>query len=332
MAVFDDKVLQGVSTNIEVIRPVGRRRITHVFHDIDGTHSLIRQWQPVMSLSIHWAMTCGLRDDFDSPANLAALIERVGRDPLPETDQFCIESAGLSALTQMEYGIRRAVELGNVPADAGFALSEQEKKNNSEIVRRIWNGQERFPDIHEPAGLLAFIQSRTPRLFRLYEAILNGACRDRNTADARVNPQNWLVPGAMEFMDYLHRIGCLNFFVTGAVIYADGGMFEEVTALGFQIGPGKMVESMVGSSWDRKVPKEEVMRELCQTLGVDPANAMVVGDGRTEIKAGADMGCVTISRLDSHAARQRQLHIELGTQYILPDYSDPILRQLFRQE
>jgi len=332
MAIFDDSVLSGSDGAVEVLRPVGVRRITHAIHDVDGTHSLIRDWPPVMSLSIHWAMTCGLGDDFDSPAHAAALIDRVGAEPLAETDRFCVESAGLSALTQMEFGVRRAVERGNVPPDAGLSLTPRQQAANAEIIRRIWRGEERFDDLDEPAALRAFIDERTPRLFRLYETILNGACRDRNTAAARREPQRFRVPGSMEFLTHLREIGCVNCFVTGAVIYPDGGMAEEVRALGFEVGPGRLVESLEGSSWDRKMPKDEVMRAFCASRGVEPAHVLVVGDGRTEIKAGVEMGCVVLSRLDPQATRQRQLHAELGTHCIVPDFTDPVLRRLIRRE
>ena len=332
MALLDDAVLPGASGNIEVVRPVGRRRITHAIHDVDGTHSLIRDWPPVMSLSIHWAMQGGLGEDFDSDQNLRKLIARVGAEKLPETDQFCVESAGLSALTQMEYGIRRAVELGNVPPDAGLSLSEENKKTNAEIAKRIWNGEERFEDAGEPPRLLEFIRERSTRLFKLYEAVLNGACRDRNTAAAWKDPESWRVPGSMEFMTHLHAAGVKNYFVTGAVIYEEGGMYEEVQAVGFEVGPGKAVEALRGSSWDRKMPKEEVIRELLAEEGVKPENVLVLGDGRTEIKAGADLGCTSVSRLPVEAARQRELHRQLGTNYILPDWTDPVLAELIRKK
>jgi len=330
MPIIDDRGLERGADGLEVVRPVGVRRITHAVHDIDGTHSLIRDWPPVMSLSIHWAMTCGLRDDFDSPEALRGLIARVGREPLEETDRFCVESAGLSALTQMEFGIRRAIKLGNVPADPRLALSAEEKRANSEIIRRIWAGQERFEDLPQSPSLVGFIAERSGRLFKLYEAVLNGACRDRNTADARKNPAKWRVPGALEFMERLHALGCRNYFVTGAVLYAGGGMLEEVEAVGFQVGPGKAVEAMLGSYWDRKQPKDEVMRDLFKREGIDPAAALVVGDGRTEIAAGAAFGCVCISRLPESARRQRELHRELGTNYILRDYTVPELGRLVR--
>ncbi|MBN1553496.1 MAG: hypothetical protein JXA11_02030, partial [Phycisphaerae bacterium] len=100
--------------NVEILRRVGRRGITHVFHDIDGTHSLIRDWPPVMSLTLHTVIFEGLPDGYDSPDNVRRLVEIVGAQPLEETDRFCVESAGLSALTQMEWAIRRAVEAGSI--------------------------------------------------------------------------------------------------------------------------------------------------------------------------------------------------------------------------
>ncbi len=328
MAILDDNSIRGKPDGIEIVNPVGKRTITHVMHDIDGTHSLIRDWPPVMSLTIHWAKTCGLKEDFDSEANLEKLVARVGTEKLEETDQFCIESAGLSALTQMEYGIRRAIQLRNIPDDVPFSLTPQVEQNNAEIVRRIWNGQERFPDIAEPKELLDFIAERTPRLFKLYEAILNQACRDRNTAAAWKNPEAWRVPGSMAFMQYLHEIGCINYFVTGAVIYPEGGMFEEVQAVGFEVGPGKMAEAVLGSSWDRKMPKVEVMRQLCDKHCINPANVLVLGDGRTEIQAAVEMGSVAISRLPANATRQRQLHKQIGTNYIVEDWTAPLLHEL----
>jgi hypothetical protein len=134
----------------------------------------------------------------------------------------------------------------------------------------------------------------------------------------------------MELMKHLHAVGCLNYFVTGAVIYENGGMYEEVLALGFEIGPRKMVRNLEGSSWDRKLPKDEVMRELFRREGVAPRHALVLGDGRTEIKAGVELGCVTVSRLPLGATRQRELHKSLGTNYIMPDFSSPVLKDLIR--
>lgn len=330
MAWIDDSSLRNGASTIEVVRPVGRRRIVLGIHDIDGTYSLIRDWQPVMSLCIHWAMVGGLHEDFDSEENAERLLAEVGGRALPETDSFCVESAGLSALTQMEYGIRRAVELGNIPAASGIRLTDAEQRVNAQIVRRIWEGEERFDEVEEPAALKTFIREKTPRLFRLYEQILNRACRDRNTADAWSHPENWRVPGSVQFLKHLRDCGVTNYFVTGAVIWQDGGICEEVRALGFDIGPGRMVEAVKGSSWEQKLPKDDAIREVIRSDGASPGEVLIVGDGRAEIQSGAQLGCVTISRLPREAHRQRRLHISMGTNYVLEDFTDPLLAELIQ--
>jgi len=164
MAFIDDTKLNSTDT-LNIIRPVGRREIRYALHDVDGTHSLIREWPPIMSATIYYAMTCGLADDFDSDANTKKLVNRVGKEETDETRRFCVESAGLSALTQMEFAVRRAVQLGNVPPTAGIRLTAQQSGNNDTIIERIWAGQERFDDIAEPPELTAFLTRITPRLF-----------------------------------------------------------------------------------------------------------------------------------------------------------------------
>ena len=344
MPIYDDSVLNGYHGAIQFVRPAGRRKIEVAIHDVDGTHSLIRTWPPVMSRLLHYAMTCGLADDFDRAGVAEQLSEviaaeapdgllpvRVNQPMLEETDRFCTESAGLAALTQMEWAIRRAIELDCIPDRAELKLTESQRRVNSEIIRRIWAGQERFADLAEPADLLAFITERTPRLFKLYDQVLNRASRHRNLALARQNPAKWRIPGAMEFMEYLHGIKVRNFFVTGSVV-SDGGMADDVAALDYPVGPGKLVEDLVGCPWDRKWPKNEVMADLCKRLNLNPATTLILGDGRSEIQAGVDMGAVTISRLDASAARLRQLHQQIGANLILADFTDPVLRQVLRAE
>lgn len=333
MIVIDDRNLPDRIGNIDIVNRIGRREITHAIHDIDGTYSLIRQWRPVMSRSLWYAMSQGLKGDYDSPAKVRQVSEKTGSEPLEETDRFCVESAGLSALTQMEWAIRRGIEMGTI-AIPGYELSEEEKKINSEIIQRIWNGQEVFDYFGESEKLKTYLQENTPRLFKLYEQVLNSVCRDRNLEKARQNPSEWLVPGSLEFVRYLHKAGVKNYFVTGAVIQADEngvplekGMYEEVLAVGFDIGPGREIEHLYGSTWDEKIPKREVVKQLSIELGVLGKNILVVGDGRAEIVVGVEINAVTISRIPENSPRDREIHIELRTNYILPDYTNP---ELFR--
>ena len=298
------------------------RSITCAFHDIDGTHSLIRNWPPVMSAVLYDVIERGLPADFDSPENRQRLIALCGTRALPETDRFCVESAGLSALTQMEWAIRRAVEEGRVDASC-------DPKANRAIVDRIERGEERFDDIPETAEMTQMLARFTPRLFKLYEAVLNGYCRDRNLADARREPERFRVKGSMRFLDMLFSAGVRNFFVTGAVVERGMGMFEEVEALGYPIGPGRMVEDIIGSTWDEKMPKNEIMRRLAGQLGLKGEGILVAGDGRSEIQAGIELGALTLSRLPAAALRQRELHMHLGTHMIVEDFDDPLLSRVF---
>ncbi len=320
------KMLKAYNTGSNiVVNPFEDTEIKYAFHDIDGTHSLIREWPPVMSICLYDVIVNGLSEDFDSEENAKRLIDLAGTKELPETDRFCVESAGLSALTQMEWAIRRSVEEGNikVSCDAG---------TNSEIIKRIWNGEEIFDAFPETEEMILMLKDKTPRLFKLYEAVLNGYCRDKNLEKAKQKPQSFQVPGSMDFIKFLKDNGVKNYFVTGAVVEKGMGMFEEVEALGYKIGEGELAENIIGSTWTEKMPKEMVMKKLLKTLGIDGKNVLVVGDGRAEISAGAEMGSVVISRLPKSAEYQRKLHKELGTNIIVEDYLAQELFEILKGE
>ncbi len=314
------------NTNSDLtVNPFEDAEIKYAFHDIDGTHSLIRNWPPVMSICLYDVIENGINEDFDNAENTKRLIELAGQRPLEETDRFCVESAGLSALTQMEWAIRRSVEEGNIQIDC-------DKGTNSEIIKRIWKGEEIFDDLPETEEMKELLLDKTPRLFKLYEAVLNGYCRDKNLELAKKDPELFLVKGSMEFMRFLHEKGVKNYFVTGAVVEKGMGMHEEVEALGFKVGEGELIEDIIGSTWTEKMPKDVVMKKLLRKLSADGKNVLVVGDGRSEISAGVEMGSVVMSRLPLKAVYQRKLHLELGTNIIIEDYKQEGLYEMFEKE
>ena len=165
----------------------------------------------------------------------------------------------------MEWSIRRAIEEGAI--DLG--LDEKSKQTNTDIIDAIWRGDELFDHIKEPSVLTDYLTENTPRLFKLYEKILNGACRDKNLAIALKNPESMRVKGSYAFVRFLNELGLENYLVTGAVISYDengnpyGGMYEEITGLGFKIEPGADFEAIEGSTWNNKIPKHKVMERLC---------------------------------------------------------------------
>ena len=174
------------------------------------------------------------------------------------------------------------------------------------------------------------LKEKTPRLFKLYEGVLNGYCRDRNLNEAKTNPDKYIVPGSMEFMKYLRDRGLKNYFVTGAVVEKGMGMHTEVETLGYKIGMGEVVEDIIGSTWTEKLPKDMIMKKLLNELGAKGSEVLVVGDGRAEISAAYEMGAVAISRLPKSAAYQRKLHCKLGTNIIIADYLDKKLWECFK--
>lgn len=300
-------------------------KIKYAFHDVDGTHSLIRDWPPVMSICLYDVIKNGLPEDFDSTENQKRLISLAGTKVLPETDQFCIESAGLSALTQMEWAIRRSVQEGNIKVNCDM-------HTNTQIIERINNGIEYYDDLPETFEMTEMLKKQTPRLFKLYEAVLNGFCRDKNLQKAKENPEKFRVKGSIEFLKMLKDNGVKNYFVTGAVVEKGMGMHQEVEALGYKIGKNELVEGIIGSTWTEKMPKDMVMQKLLKELGVKGENVLVIGDGRAEIQAGVQMGAFVVSRLPENADFQRELHRKLGTDIIIKDFCDKEFLSLFKGE
>ena len=82
---------------------------------------------------------------------------------------------------------------------------------NSEIIKRIWSGEEIFDNFEETNEMREMLAEKTPRLFKLYEAVLNGYCRDKNLEKAKENPKDFLVDGSMEFMKFLKENGVKNY-------------------------------------------------------------------------------------------------------------------------
>ncbi len=306
-----------------VQREFGPRPIAYAFHDIDGTHSRIRDWPPVMSIVLHEVIEHGVYDGYDSDEAVRRLAAQAGSRPLPETDAFCVESAGLSALTQMEWALRRAMEEQTVQIPCDPAV-------NTLKVQKIYAGEEHLDSFAEPDSVKEFLSVHTPRLFRFYEKVLNAYCRDRNLELAKKEPERFRIRGSIDFLRYLREQGVVNYFVTGAVVEQGRGMMEEVETLGYPVGPGKLVEEMIGSSWSEKLPKDVIMKRMAEKLGIEGRQILVVGDGRSEIAAGVQLGALTLGRLDADAQRQRELQKKLGVHIIVEDYTNPDLYRILQ--
>ena len=107
------------------------------------------------------------------------------------------------------------------------------------------------------------------------------------------------------------------------------GMHEEVETLGFEIGEGKLVEDLIGSTWTDKIPKDQIMERLLRALGANGKNVLVIGDGRSEISAGVGMGALCISRLEKKDTFRRNLHQTLGTNILVESYNEKDFKEIF---
>lgn len=313
----------GEFQTIEVVNQFRNRQITHVFHDIDGTHSLIRDWVPVMTLVNGAVARYGM---FDGNAQeIAAAVYQHRNEDFSEAHKFAIESAGLSALTQMEWALRMARR-----------LDDRSDELNEKIIEAIWQGQERFANDVEPPEEQIRLNIQASKLFKAYEILLLQMSRNKNLQAAQADPAAWRVKGSMDFMDFLHRNNVKNYFVTGAVVEYDvngcatGFMAEEVETLGYKIGQNEVIAGFYGSAWDKKEPKNEIMQKLCKKLNITPGNLLIVGDGRSEIAAAVELGALAISRLDPTAFRAKEIHRRIGTDLIVEDYSE--IKQIFSRK
>ena len=100
--------------------------------------------------------------------------------------------------------------------------------------------------------------------------------------------------------------------------------------LGFEIGEGKIIEDLIGSTWTDKIPKDQIMEKLLVTLGADGKNVLVIGDGRSEISAGVKMGALCISRLEKTDTFRRELHRKLGSHIVLESYNEEDFKSLMK--
>ena len=66
------------ATVTEIVNAVKDRKIICAFHDIDGTHSLIRNWPPVMSRVLYDTAVNGIPENLTSEENINRLVALCG--------------------------------------------------------------------------------------------------------------------------------------------------------------------------------------------------------------------------------------------------------------
>ena len=72
-----------------VIGAFEEREILYAFHDIDGTHSLIRDWPPVMSIVLHYVSENGVPEGYDSDEQVKKLVS-LAQNRFPKQTAFAL--------------------------------------------------------------------------------------------------------------------------------------------------------------------------------------------------------------------------------------------------
>ena len=119
--------------------------------------------------------------------------------------------------------------------------------------------------------------------------------------------EDFLIPGAVDFIKQLMALGITCYIVTGS---DEAGVVDEAKRLGF-IATGSGEEEAEGSTPDSEadgahikvygynvekdvVSKEDVIKTIKENENVEPHEMLVIGDGIVEIKAGKALACRTV--------------------------------------
>ena len=138
----------------------------------------------------------------------------------------------------------------------------------------------------------------------------------------RVSPESFLIKGSVEFLTALRDAGA-------EVYLASGTDHRDVAREAAVLGVLGLFTSVKGAP-ERKAAcsKEAVIRMLMEEKGVSGAQLLLCGDGKVEIRLGAEAGAVTLGAATDEAARagvnpvKRRRLIDAGADAITGDFED----------
>ena len=120
---------------------------------------------------------------------------------------------------------------------------------------------------------------------RLMEEV---ALRIQRLESGKDSPQQYLIAGAVEFLQFLKNSGI-------AVYLASGTDHKDVVHEASVLGVADLFAIIKGAP-ERQIAcsKEAVLNMLLQESGLPGENLLVVGDGKVEIALGAENGAYTL--------------------------------------
>jgi len=155
--------------------------------------------------------------------------------------------------------------------------------------------------------------------------------RVRKLEEGAMNPDDYIIKGAREFLERLYEMG-LQLYVASGTDHGD--VVREVTALGLR----DYFTGIAGAPEKRAdCSKEAVLRLLIEEKGLKGEELLVIGDGKVEIALGVDAGAITLGAATDEIKRQgvnpvkRRRLVNAGAHAIIGDFlcSQEIITLLF---
>jgi phosphoglycolate phosphatase len=181
----------------------------------------------------------------------------------------------------------------------------------------------------------ARVISRESEILREYAQDLRAILTDR-LRRAALDPDAFLVWGAMEIVRDLHFRGLKNYIVSGTV---QTDVMNEAKVLGLvDFFPG----GIIGAPATGEFSKMEAIDQILADESIVGSNLVIFGDGPVEIACGKSIGALTIGIASDEATRGshrldpiKMKHLSAaGADIIVADYADRegLLRQIFGDE
>ncbi len=159
----------------------------------------------------------------------------------------------------------------------------------------------------------------------VYYKRLNRSLEDRleGLRTGRLKPDDYLLPGAREFLDALKRRGIPCYLASGTDVEF---VVEEAELLGLsEYFEGKIFGAL---PQHENFSKEKVIREILADLDLEGSELLIVGDGFVEIQNARSVGAVAYglfskenNRYHMNADKHERL-VRAGTHLLAPDLRD----------
>lgn len=204
-----------------------------------------------------------------------------------EIARYIEESGGVQTIVQMEHLVTLARTHGRVP--------------ESELL--------------DPSGYL--LRYREQLMDRVNERMV----RVKRLADGNLSPEDFLVRGAIDFLQLLHGRGLTLHLFSGTDL-EDARREARLLGLAHFFAD---IRGAMGPHADYN--KEKALRELMEGHHLEGGQVLVVGDGPLEMRIATEHSCVALGvACDESAGRSWDAHkrerlIQAGADLLVPDFT-----------